>query len=196
MPITWPNHHGAWTVSDQNLVDTEALVATNFIRAERSGDRPLVAEYERQVDSERHDVMSSYQVWSPRRWACWRRRRHLHRWHSIPAVALAALATPGHKPVCRAHLQASFTKHAAGQHRPCRLLKRRLGTRRCNACDGGPMGMTDALVGHRHDGPGLRRCYQAPQMLSRSCRCPWACSGPLSSSMGGPGGARGRVSLR
>ena len=177
-------------VSDQNLADTEALVATNFIGQNSPAIAALVAEYERQW-IQNATIMSSYQGVVTAALGVLATPPPFAPMAPNPAAALAALGNAGAQAGVQGALQASSQSMQQASTAAVPAAEAVSAPADAMSAMGGPMGMMGQLVGHRHDGPGSADAGPGPQMLGQFMQMPMGMLGPLSSSMGGLGGARG-----
>ena len=181
-------------VSDQNLVDTEALVATNFIGQNSPAIAALVAEYERQW-IQNATIMSSYQGVVTAALGVLATPPPFAPMAPNPAAALAALGNAGAQAGVQGALQASSQSMQQASTAAVPAAEAVSAPADAMSAMGGPMGMMGQLssvTGMMGQAPQM--LGQAPQMLGQFMQMPMGMLGPLSSSMGGLGGAPGAAS--
>jgi PPE-repeat protein len=176
-------------VSDQNLVDTEALVATNFIGQNSPAIAALVAEYDRQW-IHNAAIASSFQSVVAAAVGVLATPPPFAPMAPNPAAALAALANAGAQTGVQGALQASSQSMQQASTAAVPASEAASAPADALSAMGSPlamMGQFSSMTGMLGQAPQM--LGQAPQMLGQFAQMPMGLLGPLSSSMGGLGGA-------
>jgi PPE-repeat protein len=176
-------------VSDQNLLDTEALVATNFLGQNSPAIAALVAEYGRQW-VQNAAIMSGFQGVVTAALGVLATPPPFAPMAPNPAAALAALADAGAQAGVQGALQASSQSMQQASTAAVPASEAVSAPADAMSAMGAPMGMVGQLssvAGMAGQAPQM--LGQAPQMLGQFAQMPMGMLGPLASSMGGLGGA-------
>lgn len=169
-------------VSDQNLVDTEALVASNILGQNTPAIVALVAEYEHQW-VQNAAIMSTYQAVVAAALAVLATPPPFAPMAPNPAAALAALADAGAQAGVQGALQASSQSMQQASTAAVPASEAMSAPGDALSSMSGMAGQLSSVTGMAGQLPQM--LGQAPQMLSQFAQMPMGLLGQLGSGMGG-----------